>query len=317
MFGTDNKLDSLLSREGTLSLEELGSNVRFLVWQKEEVKHVHYQFYCELFRGQKIGKNKWTYMKKLLQSKTIHCEKRFGTQEECIEYCSKEKTRVLGPWTLGVKTPGQGHRLDVVETELLFRNSNNKRERDLWQTHPFVMNKYPRMYAKYEGWYEPDRLADVFVTVAIGAPGTGKTYYGRYIDQSSDVFVVPIARTAMWYTGYDHHKHVLFDDFDGRLSKMGLKEFLKLTHNHTERVETKGGHVWWHPQTIFITTNIPLFDWYNWGSRSIDVLKRRIHRILEFGDKAQKICKKPKDVTETYDWTYSEMEQGNYYNKNI
>ena len=63
-------------------------------------------------------------MKKLLKSKTIHCEKRFGTQEECIEYCSKDKTRILGPWTLGVKTPGQGHRLDVVETELLFRNSN-------------------------------------------------------------------------------------------------------------------------------------------------------------------------------------------------
>ncbi len=306
---TDNRCDSLFNKEATLTLKDLGPNVRYLVFQKEEgegTHHIHYQGYVELFRGQRV--TKWSYMKTLMGSRTIHCEKRKGTQDEVIEYCTKELTRVAGPWKLGLPTPGQGYRLDVYAAQEKFKASSNKRERDLWDEDPHVMNKYPRMYLKYKGWNEPKRMANVFVTVAIGAPGTGKTFYGRYVDYQDDVFVVPIARTAMWYSGYDHHRHVVFDDFDGRLSKMGLKEFLKLTHNHTEKVEVKGGHVWWHPETIFITTNIPLYDWYDWGSRSITVMKRRIHRILDFGEIENIVCKNPVDVTKSYDWTYSEIE---------
>lgn len=306
---TDNRCDSLFKGEAKLTLQDFGPNVRFLVFQKEEGEesgNIHYQGYIELYRGQRV--TRWTYMKTLLESQTIHCEKRKGTQSEAIAYCSKEKTRVLGPWVLGLQTPGQGHRLDVYAAQQYFKTCGNKRERDMWDEDAHVMNKFPRMWGQYKEWLEPKRMANVVVTVAVGAPGTGKTFYGRYIDHTEDIFVVPIARTAMWYSGYDHHKHVIFDDFDGRLSKMGLKEFLKLTHNHTEKVESKGGHLWWHPETIFITTNIPLHDWYQWGSRSIGVLKRRIHRILDFGKIESIVCKNPVDVTKTYDWSYSELE---------
>ncbi len=79
-----------------------------------------------------------------------------------------------------------------------------------------------------------------------------------------------------------------------------------MLHNHTERVETKGGHSWWHPETIFISTNIRLEKWYEWGDRTTAVLERRVHRILDFGSIPFIFCKHPKDVTEGYDWTVEE-----------
>ena len=80
-----------------------------------------------------------------------------------------------------------------------------------------------------------------------------------------------------------------------------------MLHNHTELVETKNGHSWWHPQTIFITTNIRLEKWYEWGDRTTAVLQRRIHRILDFGSEPFIFNKNPKDVTKDYNWDTVEM----------
>ncbi len=77
---------------------------------------------------------------------------------------------------------------------------------------------------------------------------------------------------------------------------------MRLLHDHTELVETKNGHAWWHPETIFITTNIRLEEWYDWGERTTAVLERRIHRILDFGSVKFILCKHPKDVTKEYKW---------------
>ncbi len=86
---------------------------------------------------------------------------------------------------------------------------------------PFMMAKFPRFYDLVNGLFKPERIKDVHVTVALGAAGTGKTHYGLH--EYENVWTVPLARSGIWMTGYDHHKHVLFDDFDGRMSKLGLK----------------------------------------------------------------------------------------------
>jgi len=93
---------------------------------------------------------------------------------------------------------------------------------------PFMMAKYPKFYDLVNAHFPPKQRKDVHVTVALGAAGTGKTEYGKMEHGVNKwgipiVWTVPLARSAMWFTGHDHHEHVLFDDFDGRMSKLGLK----------------------------------------------------------------------------------------------
>lgn len=292
--------------------------IRYMIWQLEKCSKTgrfHLQGYVELLETRALP-----WMKNQI-SDSAHWEWRRGTQVQAIHYCGKphegcdckackeerkHPTKQDGAWELGEKSPGQGARGDVIAFKELCKTG--KRERDLWEEATFAMVKWPRMYERLNSLHKPQQgERKVHVTVAIGAHWTGKTHYGTYLDHPEaylrgDVYVVPIARTAQWFTGYDHHKHVVFDDFDGRLSKMGLKEFLRLTHNHVENVESKGGHVWWHPETIFITTNVRMENWYEWGERTYEGVKCRVKRILDFGKVENVICHNPKDVTLTYNW---------------
>ncbi len=297
----------------------LPKGVTYMIWQLEEVSHLHHQGYVELVRNQRLS-----WLRKHV-SDTAHWEIRQGSGEEARHYCMKpvegceckhcKKARAGNekrdkPYELGTMRQdregyraGNGLRNDIIE----FRDAilGGKRKRDLVMEMPFMMAKYPRFYDTVNDLFKPKERKDVKVTVALGAAGTGKTLYG--LKEFDIVYTVPLARTGMWFTGFDHHKHVLIDDFDGRMSKLGLKELLRLLHNHTERVETKGGHSWWHPETIFVSTNIRLEKWYEWGDRTTAVLQRRVHRILDFGDIPFIICKQPKDVTKEYDWSEKEI----------
>ena len=276
----------------------LPKGVTYMIWQQEKVGHHHTQGYVELSTRQRMS-----WLRKHV-SDTARWVARNGTPEQAIDYCKKEDSRTERWLELGKKSEGQGARSDIKAFVEVIKKG--KRERELWDTHTYPMAKWPRLYARVSTLWEPEKnKKKLHVTIGIGAHGTGKTYFARYLDwpeAQTEMFVVPLARTGMWFSGYDHHKHVVMDDFDGRLSKLGLKELLRLLHDHTERVETKNGHAWWHPETIFITTNIPMGQWYDWGERSYKGVKTRVHRILDFGDEAFVICKDPKDVTDTYDW---------------
>ncbi len=279
----------------------LPKGVAYIVWQHERVTHDHYQIFVVLERNQAMS-----YVKKNI-SETCHWEKKKGTPGEARNYCmvkihkGKEKGWIAGPWELGIWNPvwGQrGYRTDIVIFRDLIKKGTS--ERNMIDLMPLQMCRWPQFYERCNRLYKPKQTYKRNVTVAIGASGTGKTRYG--IEQYDDVFVIPIARSGTWFSGYDHHPHVLLDDFDGKMSKMGLKEVLRLLHVYVESVETKNGHAWWHPETIYITTNIRMERWYEWGDRTHSVLQRRIHKILDFGDKKFVVNKNPKDVTDEYDW---------------
>ncbi len=79
----------------------------YVTWQKEDAGTPHYQGYVEYAKPKRLSA-----MKKI--SNRAHWEPRFGTQQEAITYCTKEETRVDGPWELGTKSiPSQGKRNDL------------------------------------------------------------------------------------------------------------------------------------------------------------------------------------------------------------
>lgn len=102
-------------------------------------QRIHWQGYMELTRPARYSQ---------LQSKhailaTAHFDKRMGTQEEAISYCSKTETRhpaAEGPYTWGTKSPGAGHRSDLDDlTQLVASGAST---RTIAETMPGMFIRY-------------------------------------------------------------------------------------------------------------------------------------------------------------------------------
>lgn len=70
-----------------------------------ETGREHYQGFLML-----ASTLRYAAIKKLLQSDSAHLEKTMGTPQQAWDYCTKEETRIDGPWTFGNKPVGQGNR---------------------------------------------------------------------------------------------------------------------------------------------------------------------------------------------------------------
>ena len=108
-------------------------------------------------------------MKKL--DKTAHWEVRKGTHEQAKQYCTKELTRVEGPWEFGIdKQPGQ--RTDLEEIGQLIKSGRTPRSFGV--THPAQYMRYHRgMHALSLALSKP-RNFKTKVTVIYGETGVWK-----------------------------------------------------------------------------------------------------------------------------------------------
>lgn len=231
----------------------------FVVFQEEEcpdTQRRHFQGYIEFKHTVRYSK-----LKNLL-GRTVHCERRRGTQQQAIAYCSKDDTRVAGPFTWGTPAPGKGARQDLVA----FRDDirSGKRIRDLVEDHPSLCAKYPKFIDMVRRSLPRSEFIKREVILCVGPPGCGKTRFA--IDTYPDVFATPLGG-GMWMDGYDRHDTVLLDDFMGRGSKLGLADLLRLLDGYPVQVPVKGGFTQWHPSRIIVTSNYPPTEWYDWSRR--------------------------------------------------
>lgn len=84
--------------------------IGYAVFQKERgngTQHEHWQCYIELKCQMRL-----TEVKKMLNDNTCHLEPRFGTQQQAIDYCTKENTRIGEPVHIG-KPKMQGNRSEL------------------------------------------------------------------------------------------------------------------------------------------------------------------------------------------------------------
>ncbi len=269
----ENGLLSRLEKEPTLP-----ENVRYIAFQLEKGKEgtPHYQVYLELKRGQYLS-----WVKKHIAEG--HWELRRGTGEEASLYCTKDDTRVRGPWVIGKMSMGEKSRTDLID----FRDAikEGKRKRDLWETHPMQMARYRHMYTDYRSCYMPIRNKEIIVCLLVGSTGTGKTRTVHDTWKDEGYWSMPIGTSSgQWFDGYDKHERVLLDDFAGRMSKMPLTLLLWIVDRYPRYLQVKGSHIWWLPNFIAITSNYHPRKWYDWKDReeSYNALCRRIHQVVEF-----------------------------------
>ena len=192
------------------SFSSLGCTFHVFQREKGEEGTEHFQGYVELSSARGL-----TAIKAV--NPQIHWERRRGTQAQAIDYCSKEESRVEGPWRFGEPRRQNNTGMSAGFPDAI---KEGKRMRQLFDEYPDDMRKYPRYAESLRQVFPPsqrDSAPDVILL--IGPPGAGKTRYVRDLNSTEELYVKPCDRD-FWMNGYDLHPAVLLDDFAGA-SKIG------------------------------------------------------------------------------------------------
>lgn len=250
------------------------ARIRYAVWQLErapETQRLHLQGYVELTCPVRLGG-----VKTLFGESTLHLESRRGSREQAIEYCSKDLSRVAGPWYYGSCARAQGQRNDLLNIA-----DRIKSGADVFN----IAEAYPSQYIRYRRGIEAlislqseksiPVWRDVAVLVYYGDAGTGKTRMA--IEESKDDFFILDQGDRVWFDGYRGQTSLIIDDFYGWI-KYGT--LLRMLDGHPYRAEVKGGFVRAAWTRVVLTSNRHPRDWYSQGLTP--ALERRITTIQHF-----------------------------------
>lgn len=250
-------------------------------WSKQLPPHCLYMFY-QYEKAPTTGKvhlqglfsldstQRASFVKKYV-SATMHFEKMKGTFDQAKKYCCKDETRIkhMACVELGerVRQGQRGCREDIIT--FIEHARNHKRKRDMYDEYPMLMLRYGRGWKEKDGLHRPTRLQiwndeEFNVVLLVGPTGTGKTRWVFDNCKNEDFYKIPIARQGQWFSGYDYHPVVLWDEFNGA---MKLNHWLMLLDRYPCKVEVKGNHTWYLPKLIYVTSNLHPRKWYRWIDR--------------------------------------------------
>ncbi len=211
-------------------------------------------------------------MKNLFNNRA-HWEISRGSVEQNIEYCTKEDSRIDGPWQIGTR-PKPGKRSDLLQVQMLIDQGGGLRQ--VAQDHFCVFVRNERGIRSYMNMFQPRRSWMTELYVYYGPTGTGKTRLVFSLERAENLWVS--GNDLKWFDGYDGHEAAVFDDFRGDMCR--LRWLLRLLDRYPIRVQIKGGHVQWVPKRIYITSAKSPTDAYATEEEKIDQLTRRITRVI-------------------------------------
>lgn len=241
-----------------------GLDCRYKIWQIEKGKecgtpHIHALIYYD---------NARVWPKKLFPTAHIVYPKNL---QKCIKYCSKEDTRVEGPFEFGDR-PQQGNRSDLDAVAKAVIDGTPLKT---------VAEQFPSHYVKYsrglkllreETQKHRDQDEGVTVLWLWGLAGVGKTYIPHQIF-GEDIY---IKDGTPWWDNYDHEKCILIDDFDG---KWPFRDLLRLLDRYKYQGQFKGGYIKINSPFIIITCEFP--PWHFWEGNELKQVTRRIREIIK------------------------------------
>lgn len=203
-----------------------------------------------------------------------HWENRRGSHEQAVAYCSKEESRVAGPYTTG-SAPEQGRRTDISS----FAEAILAGRPDIE-----LVNEFPAEFLRFGKYRHDVRMAaqsprtwKTQVVVIHGPSGCGKSRWAH--ERWPEAYTKD--PTNDWWDGYQGQQVVVLDEFYGAMRHDAM---LKLMDRYQLRVQVKGGYVNFIGRLIIITSNADPREWYvsthtKFGESRIAFFRRVDHEI--------------------------------------
>lgn len=235
-------------------------DVQYAVFQREQCPttgRLHWQGYVQFKR------TRTQRQCKEVLGRGSHVLLSRGTPEENEVYCTKEDTRVAGPFRFGQRVDGdqRGRRTDIAEAAAAIRDGGDRALRDLIRTSPELFVRYWRGFDALISRVIPPRdsndTPDVRVYHGLSGSGKSRSVHEEFgADQ-----IYQKNGSNKWWCGYTGQKCILFDDFAGSM-EIPPVELLRICDRYAHGVETKGGRVVMGKATVIFTTMIHWSLWY-------------------------------------------------------
>lgn len=283
--------------------------VKFAIWQHEQCATTgrdHLQLYLELDQSVRFSALK----KGIRGLDNAAFFSRKGTPDQAVAYCSKDETRVAGPWRWG-SYGGQGARTDLATVAAQIQAGRSLKS--VASENPTTFIKFSRGITAFADLVGNKRRTwQTEFVLYYGDAGSGKTTdaeeAGRAFarsqlgDEAADFDVEDYCFTYSrgnneWWDGYDQQGVVFFHDVYGGIKFHSL---LALGDRTNHRVEVKGA---WKPflgRRVYFTANSHWEEWYNFDANpsfNKGALDRRFTEVWEYRGKYDPAD--PNSVTKT------------------
>lgn len=244
-------------------LQDLPANIKFIVFQEEKspyTNRLHFQGYLELKMPTKAStvQNYFPYGR-------FHIAVCNGTAEENIAYCTKESTRVRGPWSRGESAGGQGRRTDLEAVAQRVKEGASLKEVATSDPAIYIRN-FKGLEKLHALFNKPPERGQPEIFYYWGSPGCGKSRYVRHKLAGEKVYFANDHKDG-WFDGYDGEETVVFDDFQGQFP---LQMMLKILDYGPLRLWVKGASVQLYATIFYFTSNHPpraLVSRSSWATR--------------------------------------------------
>lgn len=213
-----------------VQLQFNSDRVCFAVWQLERGERegtLHFQGYLEFKSKCRLA------AARAAVGGNPHLEPRRGSQSDCIAYCSKEGTRVAGPWRFGEPSRDAGLKpfLESLRSGATLR--------DAAVDDPDTYCRHRSALRDYSSWLEPRAWREVSCFYLCGDTGTGKSAL-VYDSFGYDNVYALSSQAPLWFDGYSGQRVLFIDEFAGTIDRETL---LRILDGHPFSAPVKGDFV--------------------------------------------------------------------------
>lgn len=208
-----------------------------------------------------------------------------GSDQQNVEYCTKEEGRVDGPWWYpdeetcrAQASTSQGQRNDLRAMHAAI--AEGKDLLGIIAEHPSSGIRYLRNLLTLDALYRRPTFRDgVSVAVFYGPSRSGKSYRASYKWRTGAEPIYRKQDNSKWWDHYRQEPTVWWDEFQHH--KIDIEEFLQLTEGYPLQRQTKGAWVSLNYTRVVITSQESPVGWWQ-QHESYQAAQNRITLIVKF-----------------------------------